>query len=106
MHWLVHHFTSDTYQHADHRRASFCHNFAIPNSNVIFLCFALETTGEGSSDGDNTSKKPLTEDEKLQQVKRSESAHQISHIEYYLIVILYHNWCQKYVFKRLSCYFF
>lgn len=52
------------------------HNFAIPHSYV--LCLASETTGEGSSNGDNASKKPLTEEEKLQQVKRSESAHQIS----------------------------
>lgn len=51
------------------RLASFCHSVATPNSNLISVCFALETTGEGSSDGDN-SKKPLTEEEKLQQVKR------------------------------------
>lgn len=55
------------------------HNFAIPHSYV--LCLASETTGEGSSNGDNASKKPLTEEEKLLQVKRSESAHQISLLE-------------------------
>lgn len=49
-----------------------CHTFFFFPSNI---------TGEGSSNGDNASKKPLTEEEKLQQVKRSESAHQKSLLE-------------------------
>lgn len=39
---------------------------------------ASETTGEGSSDGDKAARRPLTEEEKLQQVKRSESVHQVT----------------------------
>lgn len=44
-------------------------------------CFTLGTTGEGSSDGDNTSKKPLTEEEKLQQVKRLEELMRVKQAE-------------------------
>lgn len=45
---------------------------------LSFVCLAPETTGEGSSDGDKAAKRPLTEEEKLQQVKRSESVHQVT----------------------------
>lgn len=42
---------------------------------------AEETTGEGSSNGDNASKKPLTEEEKLQQVKRLEDLMRVKQAE-------------------------